>query len=80
MDSGSEGGKAQFNQERIESAVFFDIDDISDKNSPYDHMLPSPQAFQEHVGQVRVQLLRVVIMSTGFFSPLSRWELLITTI
>lgn len=52
MDSGSEGGREQFNQERIESAAFFDIDEVSDKASVYDHMLPSPQVFQQHVGKV----------------------------
>ena len=52
MDTGSEGGKAQFNHERIESAAFFDVDEVSDKGSEYDHMLPSPQVFQEHVGKV----------------------------
>lgn len=52
MDTGSDGGKTHFNQERIESAVFFDVDEISDKSSVYDHMLPSAQVFQEHVGKV----------------------------
>lgn len=52
MDGGSEGGKAQFNQERIEGAVFFDIDEISDRCSEYDHMLPSAQMFGERIGRV----------------------------
>ena len=52
MDSGSEGGRAQFNHERIEGAAFFDIDDVSDKASIYSHMLPSPQVFQQSIGKV----------------------------
>lgn len=56
METGSEGGKVQFNQERIEGAVFFDIDEISDKSSKYDHMLPSMQVFGKHVGKVRIGL------------------------
>lgn len=52
LDSGSDGGKVQFNEERIESSVFFDIDNVSDKCASSDHMLPSPEVFQEHVGKV----------------------------
>lgn len=52
LDTGSEEGRSQFNKERIEGAVFFDIDEMSDKTSEYEHMLPSAQIFQEHVGKV----------------------------
>ena len=40
-------------KERIDGAVFFDIDDVCDKSSPFSHMLPSPEQFSEQVGQVR---------------------------
>ncbi len=53
LDTGSDRGKVQFNEERIEGSVFFDIDNVSDKCSSLDHMLPSPQVFQEHVGKVK---------------------------
>ena len=37
--------KNEFIEERIAGAKFFDIEDISDKSSPYPHMLPSSQEF-----------------------------------
>jgi thiosulfate/3-mercaptopyruvate sulfurtransferase len=38
-------GRAEFETAHIPGAVFFDIDDISDSNSPLPHMLPSPEKF-----------------------------------
>src|SRR5690606_38131929 len=36
-----------FERERLPRAVFFDLDAVSDRESPYPHMLPSPDAFAE---------------------------------
>ncbi|KAM6957894.1 3-mercaptopyruvate sulfurtransferase [Aplochiton taeniatus] len=41
--------KAEFNQRHIPGASFFDIDECSDKDSAYDHMLPSACQFSEYV-------------------------------
>jgi thiosulfate/3-mercaptopyruvate sulfurtransferase len=38
-------GRAEFEAAHVPGAVFFDIDDISDTNSPLPHMLPSPEKF-----------------------------------
>lgn len=62
MEKRSEGGRENFNQERIEGAVFFDIDEISDKSSPYDHMLPPLNLFQERVGEVCSQMLHINLL------------------
>ena len=40
-------------KERIDGAVFFDIDEVSDKSSQFPHMLPSSEQFSSQVGQVR---------------------------
>src|SRR5260370_1067057 len=37
--------KAEFVQQHIPGAVFFDIDEIADTASPLPHMLPSPEKF-----------------------------------
>ncbi len=37
--------RKEFEAAHIPGAVFFDIDDISDTNSPLPHMLPSPEKF-----------------------------------
>ena len=54
MGAGSERGRKQYNEERIQGAVFFDLDEMSDKSSQYDHMLPSAEMFGESVGKVRL--------------------------
>lgn len=41
--------KAEYRSQHIPGAVFFDIDDISDSDSPYPHMLPSPTKFSARV-------------------------------
>jgi thiosulfate/3-mercaptopyruvate sulfurtransferase len=41
--------KAEYAQAHIPGAVYFDIDDISDENSPYPHMLPSSVKFTSRV-------------------------------
>ena len=48
----SREGRAAFLAERIEGAQHFDIDTVADQTSPYPHMVPSEEEFQEHVGKV----------------------------
>ena len=48
-------GKKDFERQRIEGAVFFDIDEASDKKTDVPNMLPSPDEFSEYVGNVRVR-------------------------
>ena len=51
--SSKNNAKKDFERQRIESAVFFDIDEVSDKKTDLPHMLPSPEEFAEYVGKVR---------------------------
>jgi thiosulfate/3-mercaptopyruvate sulfurtransferase len=44
----------EFKKERIPSSAFFNIDEISDLNSPFPHMLPTQDAFSEHVSNLGV--------------------------
>ena len=41
--------KAEFANQHIPGAVFFDIDEIADTDSPLPHMLPSPEKFSARV-------------------------------
>ncbi|XP_061495022.1 3-mercaptopyruvate sulfurtransferase isoform X2 [Rhineura floridana] len=46
--------RSEFEERHIPGAAFFDIDQCSDRTSPYDHMLPSPGDFAEYVGKLGV--------------------------
>lgn len=41
--------REEYDSEHIPGAVFFDIDEISDKNNPLPHMLPPPEKFASRV-------------------------------
>lgn len=46
--------RREFEERHIPGAAFFDIDQCSDRTSPYDHMLPSTDDFAEYVGKLGV--------------------------
>lgn len=46
--------RREFEERHIPGAAFFDIDQCSDRTSPYDHMLPSAAHFSEYVGRLGV--------------------------
>ncbi|XP_019370817.1 PREDICTED: 3-mercaptopyruvate sulfurtransferase [Gavialis gangeticus] len=46
--------RREFEERHIPGAAFFDIDQCSDRTSPYDHMLPSTDDFSEYVGKLGV--------------------------
>uniref|UniRef100_A0A8D0H3Z8 Sulfurtransferase n=1 Tax=Sphenodon punctatus TaxID=8508 RepID=A0A8D0H3Z8_SPHPU len=46
--------RREFEGCHIPGAAFFDIDQCSDRTSPYDHMLPSATDFVEYVGKLGV--------------------------
>ncbi|XP_028602165.1 3-mercaptopyruvate sulfurtransferase isoform X1 [Podarcis muralis] len=46
--------RSEFEERHIPGASFFDIDQCSDRTSPYDHMLPGPAAFAEYVSKLGV--------------------------
>ena len=44
--------KAEYLAEHIPGALFFDIDEISDKASSLPHMLPPPEKFASHMKKI----------------------------
>ncbi|MCB1784548.1 MAG: sulfurtransferase [Alphaproteobacteria bacterium] len=46
--------KEEYKKEHIKNAVFFDIDDISDKSSPLPHMLPNRETFEKGVSALGI--------------------------
>lgn len=66
---------AEFQQRHIPSARFFDIDDISDKNSPLPHMLPKAGQFANAAGALGISNhSRIVVYdSIGLASAARCW-------
>lgn len=67
--------RAEFEQGHIPGAVYFDIDAIADHSTDLPHMLPSPQAFSEMVGQLGVseQHTLVIYDDGNLFSAPRVW-------
>lgn len=61
--------------EHIPGAVFFDIDKISDYNSPYPHMLPSAEIFAKSVAALGIGNDDEIVVydTTGLFSAARVW-------
>lgn len=61
----------------IPGALFFDIDDCSDKKSEYSHMLPSPAQFEDYAGRLGINNETHVILydnnPVGLFSAPRVW-------
>ncbi|ETW03033.1 hypothetical protein H310_05464 [Aphanomyces invadans] len=68
-------GLAEFKQERLPGAVFFDIDSIKDTSSSLPHMLPPPAAFASSVQSLGISNDSTVVVYGGFncFSPARCW-------
>ena len=67
--------RADFEAERLPGAVFFDIEAISDPASPYPHMLPTPQAFAEAMGEMGISERDDIVVydAQGLFSAARVW-------
>lgn len=67
--------KEEYLSRHLPGALFFDIDEISDKTSPYPHMLPTTQEFANLVGALGISNHdRVVVYdSSGLFSAPRAW-------
>jgi thiosulfate/3-mercaptopyruvate sulfurtransferase len=67
--------RREYLQGHIPSAVFFDIDAISDNSNPLPHMLPSPEAFAEAVGGLGIDENQKIIVydSVGLGSAPRVW-------
>lgn len=69
--------KSEYRDGHIPGSVFFDIDEISDSNSPLPHMAPSPEKFAARVRKLGLgDGNRIVIYDTsGLFSAARVWWL-----
>ncbi|XP_020643317.3 3-mercaptopyruvate sulfurtransferase isoform X1 [Pogona vitticeps] len=69
--------RREFEERHIPGAAFFDIDQCSDRTSPYDHMLPSAGDFSEYVGKLGVSNDSHVVVydasDQGLFSAPRVW-------
>jgi len=67
--------REEYEREHIPGAVFFDIDEICDLDSPYPHMLPRPEKFSSRVrGMGLGDGNRVVVYDgAGLFSAARVW-------
>ena len=67
--------RADYEAERLPGAVFFDIDAISDKDSPYPHMLPSPESFAVAAGDLGLSNSDDIVVydAQGLFSAARVW-------
>lgn len=72
--------KAEYITEHIPGAVFFDIDEISDKSNPLPHMLPSSVQFASQMKKLGLgDGMRVVAYdSEGLYSAARVWWMLRT--
>ena len=75
LPNAGRNAKAEYEAERIPGAHFFDIDEISDTESPYPHMLPSPEKFASRMRKLGIgDGKRVIIYdSYGLFSAARVW-------
>lgn len=67
--------RADFERERLPGAVFFDLDAVSDRDSPWPHMLPSPDAFAEAMGAIGLGEADDIVVydAQGLFSAARVW-------
>eukprot|EP00435_Cladocopium_sp_Y103_P076494 s1_g233.t1 len=67
--------RREYEDRHIPGAVFLDLDEISDQQSPFPHMLPSPDEFSSHVGQLGLGNTHHVVIydGDGLFSAARFW-------
>lgn len=73
-------GLGVFKQQRIPGSRFFDLDEIKDPDSPYPHMLPTQEMFEEGMASLGIRRDDKVVVydaaETGLFSaPRAGWML-----
>jgi Rhodanese-related sulfurtransferase len=68
-------GHGSYAEAHIPGAVFFDIDEIADKESGLPHMLPAPEAFARAAGALGLSRDRTVVVydALGLFSAPRVW-------
>jgi thiosulfate/3-mercaptopyruvate sulfurtransferase len=70
--------RARYLAKHIPGAVFFDIEELSDRSSPLPHMLPAPDAFSQSMSALGISdsMAIVIYEQEGVFSgPRAWWTL-----
>jgi thiosulfate/3-mercaptopyruvate sulfurtransferase len=78
MPNEAGSGRADYDAGHIPGAVFFDIDEITDKATDLPHMLPSPEAFAQAAGALGLRRAAAVVVYDGrnlFSAPRVWWTL-----
>lgn len=72
---GDEPARTAYENRHIEGAVFFDLDEIADRNSDLPHMAPPPAQFEMQIGALGVSERDTVIIydDVGCFSAARVW-------
>jgi thiosulfate/3-mercaptopyruvate sulfurtransferase len=75
LPTAKRNARAEYQAEHIPGAIFFDIDEISDKSSPLPHMLPSSVQFASQMKRMGIgDGLRIVVYdSEGLYSAARVW-------
>ena len=75
MPSENRNARAEYLEEHIPGAIFFDIDEIADTKSNLPHMLPSPEKFSSRMRSMGIgDGSRIVVYdSAGLFSAARVW-------
>ncbi len=75
LPAANRNARAEYTAEHIPGALYFDIDEVSDKQSPLPHMLPPPDKFASIVKKMGIgDGMRVVVYDTvGLFSAARVW-------
>lgn len=75
MPGDARDARALYLERRIPRAVFFDIDEVADTESPLPHMLPTPEKFAARMRKLGVgDGMRIVVYdSHGVFSAARVW-------
>lgn len=78
MPSAQRNARAEFANCHIKGAQYFDIDEISNTQSPYPHMVPSPEEIGEHAKNLNLsgESMIVIYDSNGIFSAPRVWWML----
>ncbi len=72
---GDEPARTTYENRHIEGAVFFDLDEIAERNSDLPHMAPPPAQFEMQIGALGVSERDTVIIydDVGCFSAARVW-------
>jgi thiosulfate/3-mercaptopyruvate sulfurtransferase len=66
MPNVARNASAEFQQKHLPGAVFFDIDAIADTQSPLPHMLPTAEAFEEHMHRLGISSDHTVVIYDAY--------------